>query len=583
MHPTNFGASGSDASFEQSPQKSSFLGLGNLKIGARLGLGFALVLAMLLALTALGISRVSSINTSLSTIGDVNSVKQRYAINFRGSVHDRAIAIRDVTLEQSKDNVQTQLALIAKLAEDYAKSAGPLDQMFTARDDASDDERAALAKIKEIEAKTLPLTAKVAELKLADKGEEAIQLLLTETRPAYVQWLASINKLIDMEEAKNKTESANARSIAQNFQLLMVVVSCVAIALGVLVAWLITRSLLAQLGGEPNTAAALARSVAQGDLSVHIDIKPGDYSSLMVQLEAMRTSLAQVVSKVRQGSDGVATASAEIAQGNNDLSARTEQQASALQETASSMDELGTTVKQNADSARQANELALSASSVAIKGGEVVSQVVETMKGINESSRKIADIISVIDGIAFQTNILALNAAVEAARAGEQGRGFAVVATEVRSLAGRSAQAAKEIKALIGASVERVEQGTALVDSAGETMTAVVASIKRVTDIMGEISAASSAQASGVALVGAAVAQMDQATQQNAALVEETAAAAGSLESQAQELVRVVSVFKLEGDGDAIQPSRPTSAPRPTHAGIQQLRAPVPVARISAS
>ena len=261
-----------------------------------------------------------------------------------------------------------------------------------------------------------------------------------------------------------------------------------------------------------------------------------------------------VLAQVRQSAEGVATASAEIAQGNNDLSARTENQASALEETAASMEELGSTVKQNADSAREANQLAMSASTVAVKGGEVVGQVVETMKGINESSRKISDIISVIDGIAFQTNILALNAAVEAARAGEQGRGFAVVASEVRSLAGRSAEAAKEIKQLINASVERVEHGTTLVDQAGVTMTEVVSSIQRVTAIMGEISVASREQASGVAQVGEAVNQMDQTTQQNAALVEEMAAAATGLKGQAQDLVQVVAVFKLGDTGYAAAP-----------------------------
>jgi len=308
---------------------------------------------------------------------------------------------------------------------------------------------------------------------------------------------------------------------------------------------LIVKALLKQLGGEPRAAVGLAKRVADGDLSESIQLKAGDQTSMMARLDLMQQSLASVVSRVRQGSDSVATASAEIAQGNQDLSARTEAQASALEQTAASMEQLGATVKQNADSARQANQLALNASEVAANGGDVVGKVVATMKGINDSSRKIADIISVIDGIAFQTNILALNAAVEAARAGEQGRGFAVVASEVRALAQRSASAATEIKTLIDASVDQVDKGSVLVDQAGSTMTEVVNSIKRVTDIMGEISAASSEQAAGVAQVGEAVTQMDQMTQQNAALVEEMAAAASSLKSQAQELVQVTAVFKL--------------------------------------
>jgi methyl-accepting chemotaxis protein len=307
----------------------------------------------------------------------------------------------------------------------------------------------------------------------------------------------------------------------------------------------IVKRQLSELGAEPREATRLAQNVADGDLRTVIKTRPGDTQSLMVQLLHMQSSLVKLVSNVRQSSEGIATSSAEIADGNSDLSARTEQQASALEQTAASMEELGSTVKQNADSARQANQLAMNASTVAERGGEVVSQVVETMKGINQSSHKISEIISVIDGIAFQTNILALNAAVEAARAGEQGRGFAVVATEVRSLAGRSAEAAKEIKSLIQASVERVDHGTTLVDQAGVTMTEVVNSIKRVTDIMGEISAASNEQALGVAQVGEAIAQMDQTTQQNAAMVEEMAASAAGLKSLAEELVQSVSVFKL--------------------------------------
>ena len=328
-------------------------------------------------------------------------------------------------------------------------------------------------------------------------------------------------------------------------------------------------------------ASTAAQALAQGDLSVELKIdRQDEIGQLMASMNQIGSGLTRVVQSVRQGSEAVATASAEIAQGNHDLSSRTESQASALEQTAASMEELGSTVKQNADNARQANQLAQSASTVAVRGGEVVAQVVDTMKGINDSSKKISDIISVIDGIAFQTNILALNAAVEAARAGEQGRGFAVVASEVRSLAGRSADAAKEIKTLINDSVERVEQGTALVDQAGATMTEVVSSIRRVTDIMGEISAASSEQSAGVAQVGEAITNMDQATQQNAALVEEMAAAAASLRSQAQELVSTVAVFKLKG-GQASQGGFASSSAVPAPA--RALPAPVVKALSQAS
>ncbi len=311
------------------------------------------------------------------------------------------------------------------------------------------------------------------------------------------------------------------------------------------IGFLIARNLLQQLGGEPAYAALITQRIANGDLSVDVALKPYDHSSLLYAIKSMRDNFATIVARVHQGAEAIASASSQIAQGNNDLSTRTESQASALEQTSASMEELNATVKQNADSARQANQLAMSASTVAVRGGEVVRQVVDTMKDINDASKKISDIISVIDGIAFQTNILALNAAVEAARAGEQGRGFAVVASEVRSLAGRSAQAAKEIKSLINASVERVEKGTLQVGQAGTTMTEVVNSIRQVTDIMGEISAASNEQSLGVSQVGEAVTQMDHVTQHNAALVEEMASAASSLKSQAQELVRVVEVFRL--------------------------------------
>jgi methyl-accepting chemotaxis protein len=337
----------------------------------------------------------------------------------------------------------------------------------------------------------------------------------------------------------------------------MLVVAAIGVAGGVL----LSRQIVASM----DKAVGVAKQVAEGNLAVHIDVAGTDEcASMMQSLHEMQTNLARLVANVRSGSESVATASSEIAQGNNDLSARTEQQASSLEETTASLEQLNSTVRQNADSAKQANQLAQSASSVAVQGGVVVNQVVDTMKGINEASRKISDIISVIDGIAFQTNILALNAAVEAARAGEQGRGFAVVASEVRSLAGRSAEAAKEIKSLINASVERVEHGSALVDQAGSTMTEVVDSIRRVTDIMGEISAASTEQSEGVTQVGDAVRLIDQATQQNAALVEEMAAAASSLQNQAQDLVQVVSSFKLDAGSHtatAVRSNTPNTKP----------------------
>ncbi len=309
-----------------------FLGRSSRRLGTRLALGFAIVIVLMVALTVLGVSRVRSINDTLTTIGDVNSVKQRYAINFRGSVHDRAIGLRDVTLVPSKEQVASEIALIKKLADDYARSAGPLDDMV-ARPEAAAEERAALAKIKEVESRALPLTAKVIELRLADKGEEASRLLLEQARPAYVEWLASINRLIDFEEAKNKAESAQARAVALGFEVLMLALCGVAMAVGALLAWIITRGVVRELGTEPSTAAGLVKAVAQGDLSVPIDVKPGDTTSLLSCLREMQLSLTGVVAQVRTNSRAVESAAADMLQGNGNLSSRTEQQASALEQT----------------------------------------------------------------------------------------------------------------------------------------------------------------------------------------------------------------------------------------------------------
>jgi methyl-accepting chemotaxis protein len=361
---------------------------------------------------------------------------------------------------------------------------------------------------------------------------------------AYDELTSALEGLIQFNYAGGNAATEMVRGVSRLAHQAVWSLLALAAVLATGLAWAITRNLLRQLGGEPSKAVAVARAVAEGDLTTPIPLRAKDTDSLLAWLQIMQQGLSKAVNEVRGNSDHVALASSEIASGNQDLSGRTEQQASELQQTAATMEQLGTTVRHNADNARQASQLAQGASSVAIKGGQVVGQVVETMKGINESSQRIVDIIGVIDGIAFQTNILALNAAVEAARAGEQGRGFAVVAAEVRSLAQRSAQAAKEIKVLIGASVDRVQHGSTLVDEAGQTMGEVVAAIRRVSDIVGEISAASSEQSSGVVQVGQAINRMDQGTQQNAALVEQSAAAADSLRQLSMDLVKAVSVFK---------------------------------------
>ncbi|WP_432239238.1 methyl-accepting chemotaxis protein [Herbaspirillum robiniae] len=402
------------------------------------------------------------------------------------------------------------------------------------------------------------VAARVREQKI----DEAREVLIKEVTPVYLRLFDSLDKVVKLNVDAADATDKEAQVRYENSRTMIIVILACCIGLGLLLATWVARIVSRPL----QDAMHVAQRVADGDLTV--DIKPAgrdETGRLMQSLKAMNDSLLRIVSQVRQGTDTISTASREIASGNLDLSSRTEQQASSLEETASAMEELTSTVKQNADNARQANQLANSASDVAVQGGSVVGQVVDTMGAINESSRKIVDIIAVIDGIAFQTNILALNAAVEAARAGEQGRGFAVVASEVRSLAQRSAAAAKEIKTLIDDSVAKVDTGSKLVEQAGTTMTEVVASVRRVTDIVGEITAASSEQSDGIEQVNIAITQMDEVTQQNAALVEQAAAAAGSLQDQAEKLAELVSVFKLDRSyaAGATQAPRPSAAARP--------------------
>ncbi|OAX53442.1 methyl-accepting chemotaxis protein [Xanthomonas graminis] len=693
----------------------------NLRIGQRLALGFLAIIVLMILLTVVGIQRVHSIDRRLTAINQVNSVKQRYAINFRGSVHDRAIALRDVVLLDDPASRQATEHAIDALAADYARAGQPLNTLLGAS--ADPQEQAILQRIQRIEQRTMPLIAQVRSLREAGAREQAQTLLLQQARPAFVDWLASINAFIDLQEAKNRQAAKEAMATARGFAVLMIGCTVLALLLGATIALLLTRRVVRPLlqslrlaerigAGDlssPDTSTAndesgqLLRAMQQmqrrlhevisaqremaarhdvgaisyrmdaqrfpgeygrmvadtnalvdghvqtqlritdimgryaiGDLSQDIAHYPGEKAAISAAMQQVKQNLhainvqiqtlaeaacagnfarrgqparfeyaframvenldtmmataddnlakfsallrgiaegdltvrmagnfhgvfaamrddanstvhrlTDIVAHIQRTTNSIGFAAEDIARGNQELAQRSEQQAASLEQTVAAMEALTSTVKQNAEHAQRANHVALGAASVATEGRDVVGQAVDTMQGIEAASKRIADIIAVIDGIAFQTNILALNAAVEAARAGEQGKGFAVVAAEVGTLAHRASSAAKEIKTLIDDSVQRVSHGAALVHKAGSTMDQVVSSVQHVTDIMGHISAASREQANGIAQVNQTIARMDQTTQQNLALVEEASTAGRALEDQSAQLTLAVDVFRV--------------------------------------
>ncbi len=513
------------------------MNLNNLKIGQRLALGFGTLLTLMAMLFVFALWQLQ---TGMKAAAQADEYERRATVALEWSQLTELNFSRTVAVAKSAGMPQVE-AYFAPLMKDTSARISELQKNLEASID-SDKGKALMVDTAAKRKNYVELRKDLVALVMGADAVAAEKLLAEQLMPAAQTYLASMKAFRDYQRELAAEHSQSVAADMQRAQMVLGVLLVAGMAFGILMAWTIARSVAAPV----KDAVRAAETIASGDLTQRIDsARRDELGDLLRSVGRMQESLRTLVGQVRSSTDNIGTASAEIASGNQDLSARTEQTASNLQQTASSMEQLTGTVKQSADSARQANQLAASAAEVAQRGGSVVSQVVSTMDEINASSRKISDIIGTIDGIAFQTNILALNAAVEAARAGEQGRGFAVVAGEVRTLAQRSAEAAREIKALIGASVEKVDTGSKLVADAGSTMGEIVASVQRVTDIIGEITAAASEQSDGIGQVNTAVTQLDQMTQQNAALVEQSAAAAESLKDQAQRLAQVVASFRL--------------------------------------
>jgi methyl-accepting chemotaxis protein len=529
--------------------KAKPMKIADLRVKTKLIAGFAVMAAVVVVVSAMAVHSLGNSNSRFTGYLDGVGKRERLATAVRGAANARAIAARNLVLVTSQSDRTLEKDAVDKAHQAMQDSMAALKAAVEKDPTATQRDRELMAELEALEAKYGPVALKIVSLALEGKREDAVSMMNAECRPLLAVLIKTAATYIEYDQGlagKAAQEAEAAFALERN----ILVIGCIAAVLGAMaMSWLLSNAVTKPL----NRALSLAEAVAAGDLRSEIVVDSKDETGqLLAALARMNDSLSAMVGSVRQSADGISTASAEIASGNHDLSNRTEQQASALQQTASSMQQMTSTVQHNADSSRQANQLAESAAGVADQGGVVVQRVIATMGDISASSKKIADIIGVIDSIAFQTNILALNAAVEAARAGEQGRGFAVVASEVRSLAQRSAGAAKEIKILINESVEKVTAGSVLVSEAGETMSSIVSQVRRVTDLVAEINASTTEQSTGIVQVNQAVASIDQGTQQNAALVEQSAAAADSLKQQAAGLLQVIARFRTAGTERAL-------------------------------
>ncbi|WP_434115607.1 methyl-accepting chemotaxis protein [Paraburkholderia caffeinilytica] len=557
------------------------MNLNSLSVKAKLSAAFGVLAVVVLIVSGLSLKSLNDANDRFS--GFISGVMARadMAESVRTAVDDRAMAVRNLVLVTTPADVETEKNAVSDAERRVENNLEKFKAMVASTQDMSEKERSLAAEIPRIEELYRPVALEINQLALNNQHDAAVAEIDTKCRPLLAALIKAANNYAaaTQERAAQMVQQSGEQFAHQ--RNLLIALCLAAVAMAVAAGVVITRSLLRALGAEPAELGVLTQRVAAGDLSPIAGAKNAPAGSVLASMGEMQASLVSLISRVRTAADSIATGSSQIASGNVDLSSRTEQQAASLQETASSMEELTSTVKQNAENAQQASSLSANASEVALKGNEVVSQVVGTMGEISTSSTKIADITGIIEGIAFQTNILALNAAVEAARAGEQGRGFAVVASEVRSLAQRSSTAAKEIKDLINASVQKIQDGSSLANEAGKTMSEVTQAVARVTDIMGEIAAASTEQSRGIEQVNQAITQMDEVTQQNAALVEEAAAASKSLEDQGRQLNDAISFFRLDAsavspvtDGRASAAHRPAPRPQPARPITRKVAAP---------